>query len=137
MKRIELYRACDGKDFATEKECLDYENATMSDEQKIEALIMTFTPDFSLQLKFARFFQENSDNIRKIFVAETKDDSEWISNEGNNVTGLPPSIKRDTLIEVQTRNGVFEQANAEKWFLCWKSTDNDPHDIVKYRIIHD
>lgn len=136
MKRIEIYRACDGKDFATEKECLDYENA-VSVELKIKALIMAFTSDVSLQFKFARFFQENKDAIREILASKATDEDVWISNECNSARGLPYSVERGTFIEVQKRNGYFKRDYAENWFVCWKSTDNTPHDIIKYRVIND
>lgn len=133
MKRIETFQADDGKIFDTEQECLAHE-ASIKEDHKIEALIMTFTSDFSLQLKFARFFQEYKEDIRKIFVAKTKYDAGWISNENNN-SCFPP-IDDELFIEIQKRDGHTSHGRANDWSLCWRSTDNDPSDIVKYRIIN-
>jgi len=131
MKRIETFQADDGKEFATEQECLDYEKS-LSEERAIELLIAEFTSNHVVQLKLASFFQQKKERVREILNKPTQADG-WISNENNNSCFSP--IDAALIIEIQRRNGGIMRGRANDWLSCWRSTDNDPFDIVKYRII--
>lgn len=60
-------------------------------------------------------------------------DGEWISNE-NNLTTRPP-IADSMQIEVKYRCGSIQVGIASEWSSSWRCTDNNPLDIVEYRIL--
>jgi hypothetical protein len=67
------------------------------------------------------------------------DSDGWISNEGNNTRTWPEGygIVCNTKIEVKKRNGKTDATFADSWYECWKETDRDPDDIIKFRIVKD
>jgi len=65
-------------------------------------------------------------------------DSEgWITNIGNHTYYWPKGygITKDTLIQIERRNGEVRDGLASDWHGSWVEDDNDPWDIVKFRIL--
>ena len=59
----------------------------------------------------------------------------WISNEGNDIGDYPDGVSGSTLVEIKYRNGRKDHGYANNWCLSWCSTDDDPLDIVAYRVV--
>lgn len=125
-----IFEASNGKHFATKQECVAYETS-ISEDQKIMALVMLFSSNFAFQRDVERFFQNNKEKIREILTLPVDDG--WISNE-NNAAPEPP-IHSSARIKVEYRNGNIEQGIAGNWQIQWRSTDQHSYDIVKYKII--
>jgi hypothetical protein len=63
----------------------------------------------------------------------------WISNIGNDTERWPDGygIRSSSKIEIERRNGETEMTSAGDWCSSWREDDNDPWDIVKFRILKD
>jgi hypothetical protein len=63
----------------------------------------------------------------------------WISNKGNNTCIWPDGcgVTRESVIEVERRNGkrnIYSASSLEQTTF-WRSCDNDPYDIINFRIV--
>lgn len=73
-------------------------------------------------------------NVEEVIIENASNDG-WISNVGRDKYGTPETLPQDTTIEIELRNRKTFIGYAYSWDVVWRETDNDPHDIVAYRVL--
>ena len=140
MKQV--YQADDGTIFDTEAGCKAYENGDTLHTLIGDNIGVSYNDDAGFHCievdNVKTFINTYIDEIIRIVkgeaVTSTSDDG-WISNEGNSSGSLPNGISGSTLVEIKYRNGRKDHGYANNWCLSWCSTDDDPLDIVAYRVV--
>ena len=140
MKQV--YQADDGTIFDTEADCKEYENGNALHDLIEEHINVSYNDDVGFHCievsDVKTFIEQNIDDIIRIVkgeaVTSTSDDG-WISNKNRRLDCHPINLEFDTLIEVKYRCGATNKGTADSWEASWKSTDNDPYDIIAYRIV--
>ena len=77
--------------------------------------------------------QQYGCDVEEVIIVTSTDG--WISNIGRNKNGYPDTLNPDTKIEVKHRDGKITSGFAPIWNSSWRETDNDPRDIIAYRIL--
>lgn len=130
-----VYKADDGTEFGTEEECKAYESNSKL-RKFLNERIGVFTDINISDVEF--LIQKHIDELVRIVkgdsTASTSDDG-WVSNEGRNAMGYPAPLTQYTSIEVKFRDGSSDTGLPCVWNAAWRSTDNDPLDIIAYRIV--
>ena len=75
-------------------------------------------------------------DLEIVDTSQEEPDNDWITNIGRNKEGHPDSLDGHFLVEVLFRD-KRAVGQADNWISNWKETDNDPNDIVAYRILKD
>ena len=140
MKQV--YQADDGTIFDTEASCKEYENGDALYELIEDNIGVRYNDDAGfhcIEVDDVKIFINThiNDIIRIVkgdATVSTSDDG-WISNEGNDIGDYPDGVSGTTLVEIKYRNGRKDHGYANNWCLSWCSTDDDPLDIVAYRIV--
>ena len=112
------------------------------DSQEFMEILSQFQKILLKSSKGFKFSCETQGDNIKIEVLIQKgsvktEDEGWISNIGNNSYSWPfgYNISYDTYIEIERRDGVRKRGRAGGWLPSWRSCDNNPYDIVKFRIV--
>lgn len=153
MKQCVVWVADDGTQFATEDECIKYEQ-----NKKLRDGVNLIVQDYighnldSISLEYASLYDlgkfigdcivsswdklSNLSNMPINIDYTTPDKDGWYSNIGNNTTRcLDPYVVGNTWIYAVLRNGDELRDYARNFRNSWCETDKHPRDIIKYKIL--
>lgn len=130
-----VYKADDGNEFDTVADCQKYEQ-TQHKQKLLDGFLIDHLVDFADRVWLRDFLLKHSNSLVEILTGANKQkQSEWISNEGRELTHPPICLSGSDKVEVIFRSGLTSINRADTWFSNWRTVDNKPFDIVSYRKI--
>lgn len=129
-----LYLSDDGRVFDSIADCQQYEKS-LSMRTHLGNFLYVYQSHID-DLGLLEFLLKYSTELVDILTDDNEQDQHgWISNEGRQLDCHPEQLRGRDQIEVIYRNGKSLINEADNWSVGWRSADNDPWDIVKYRKI--
>lgn len=130
-----VYKADDGKEFDNAAACQKYENS-LHTHKVLDEFLMQHLVDIVDHVWVRDFLLKHSNSLVEILTGANKQNqSEWISNEGRDLTHPPKCLSGSDKVEVIFRSGLTSINRADTWFNNWRTVDNKPFDIIQYRKI--